>query len=241
MDENYRTFVAILKDAIEKMGSYTPIKVADVEAVMKTVTDVNCMAWKKAMQRVKTGDSKSIMKIEEKRTSTIRVIEERDIPLEDDTEVLDLDQLEEKMEEQKKEIKRMLRKFWDHVDKAHEEAACAAGELARLALVLEPEDYFKIVHVGTRPLIAMKIPQVKQMVKEHKDMEERVRSQEEMRNTKIEDIVIEQNLPTPLQRWKGSKVLLPMRYLVAAVYYFIYSQVDQANPMMNSPRRYHSN
>ena len=54
-----------------------------------------------------------------------------------------------------------------------------------------------------------------------------------MRNTKIEDIIIEQNLPTPLERWKESKVLLPTRYLAAAVHYFVYSQADQKNPMTN--------
>ena len=41
------------------------------------------------------------------------------------------------------------------------------------------------------------------------------------------------NLPTPLERWKDSKVLLPTRYLAAAVHYFIYSQADQKSPMTN--------
>ena len=62
MDANYKTFVAILKDTIEKMRTYAPIEAADVDAVMKMAIDVNCMAWKKAMQGVKMGDSKSIMK-----------------------------------------------------------------------------------------------------------------------------------------------------------------------------------
>ena len=53
------------------------------------------------------------------------------------------------MEEQKKEVKRMLRKVWDHVSKAHEEASCAAGELARLSMVLELDDCFKVVEAGT--------------------------------------------------------------------------------------------
>ena len=40
-------------------------------------------------------------------------------------------------------------------------------------------------------------------------------------------------MPTPLNRWKDSKVLLPTRYLAAAVHYLVYSQVDEAHPMMN--------
>ena len=43
----------------------------------------------------------------------------------------------------------MLQKFWTHVQKAHEEAACAAGELGHLLMVLEPDDYFKVVEAGT--------------------------------------------------------------------------------------------
>ena len=233
MDTHNKTSVTILKDAIVKMGSWGPIAGADMDAVVKTVIDVNCMAWKKAMQGVKTGNSKTIMKIEEKREGMIRVIEDRDILMEDDTEVVDPNKIEGKSEEEKKEIKRMLRKFWGHVEKAHEEVACAAGELSRLSMVLEPDDYFKVVEAGTRPIITMEIPKAKQMVAQQKEAEERVRSHDEMHNTRIEDIIIEQNLPTQLERWKDSKVLLPTRYLAAAVHYFVYSQVDQANPMTN--------
>ena len=161
------------------------------------------------------------------------MIEDKDIPPEDDTTVVDPEKLTGKTEEEKKEVKRMLQKFWSHVEKAHEEAACAAGELGRLSMVLEPDDYFKLVEAGTHPIIMMEIPKAKQMITQQKEAEERARSREDMKNMKIEDIIIEQNLPTPLDRWKDSKVLLPTRYLAAAVHYFVYSQADQANPMTN--------
>ena len=141
MEEHYKTFVVNLKDGIVQVGSYTPIEVADVEGVMKTVVDPSCMAWKKAMQAVKTGDSKSIMRTEEKRAGIIRMIEDRDIPVEDDTEVVHLEQMKNKTREEKMEVKRMLQKFWTHVSKAHEEAACVAGELVRLSMVLDEDDY----------------------------------------------------------------------------------------------------
>ena len=105
-------FVTNLKDGIVQVGSYAPIEAADVEGVMKTVVDLSCMAWKKSMQGVKTGDSKSIMRTEEKRAGIIRMIEDRDIPLEDDTEVVDPEQMKNKTKEEKMEVKRMLRKFW---------------------------------------------------------------------------------------------------------------------------------
>ena len=96
-------------------------------------------------------------------------------------------------------------------------------------MVLDEDDYYKVVQAGTRPLIAMEIPQVRKQVEEAKNTQERARSREEMRNVRIEDI----NLPTPLERWKGSKVLLPTRYLAAAVHYLVYSQADEAHPMTN--------
>ena len=118
----------------------------------------------------------------------------------DDTEVVDPEQMKNKTKEEKMEVKHMLRKFWTYVSKAHEEAACAAGELARLSMALDEDDYYKVVQAGIRPLIAMEIPQIKKQVEEAKSVQEWARSREEMRNVKIEEIIIEQNLPTPLNR-----------------------------------------
>ena len=233
MEEHYKMFLMNLKDGIVQVRSYSPIGVVDVEGVMKTVVDPSCMAWKKVMQGVKTSDSKSIMKTEEKRVGIIRMIEDRDIPLEDNTGVVDLEQIKNKMQAEKMEVKCTLRKFWTHVSKAHEKAACAAGGLARLSMVLDEDDYYKVVQAWMRRLIVMEKPQVKQQVEEAKNVQERARSWEEMRNMKIEEIIIEQNLPTPLDRWKGSKVLLLTRYLAAAVHYLVYSQADEAHPMTN--------
>ena len=76
----------------------------------------------------------------------------------------------------------------------------------KLSMVLDEDDYYKVVQAGTQPLIAMEIPQIKKQVEEAKSVQEWARSQEEMQNVKIEEIIIEQNLPTPWNRWKGSKV-----------------------------------
>ena len=161
------------------MGSYTPIKGADVDAVIKTVVDVNFTAWKKAMKGVKTGNGKTILKIEEKREGVVRAMEDQDLPMDTEAAGVDVNAMEGKSEGEKKEIKHMLSKFWNHVSKAHEEASCAVAELSRLAMVLEPEDHYKIVEAGTRPLIAMEIPKVQQLISEKKTSEERARSRDE--------------------------------------------------------------
>ena len=126
-------------------------------------------------------------------------MEDRDLPMDTEAAGVDVDTMEGKSEEEKK-IKRMLSKFWNNVSKAHEEASCAAGELSRLAMVLELDDHYKIVEAGTRPLIVMEIPRVQQLISEKKSSEEWARSRDEKKNMRIEDIIIEQNLPTPLDR-----------------------------------------
>ena len=35
MEKHYKTFIAVLKDVVEKMGSYTPIEGANIDAVVK--------------------------------------------------------------------------------------------------------------------------------------------------------------------------------------------------------------
>ena len=66
MAKHYRQFVSVLKDAIIQMGSWGPMEGGDVDEVVKAIVDPNCTAWKKAMLGVKTGNSKTIMEIEEK-------------------------------------------------------------------------------------------------------------------------------------------------------------------------------
>ena len=73
------------------------------------------------------------------------MIADKEVPTNTE-QVIDPDAITGKTDEEKKEIKEMLKKFWTHVRKAHEEAACVAGELS---MVIEPEDYFKIVEAGT--------------------------------------------------------------------------------------------
>ena len=104
------------------------------------------------------------------------------MPMDTEAAGVDVDAMEGKSEEEKKEIKCMLSKFWNHVSKAHEEASCAAGELSRLAMVLELDDHYKIVEAGTRPLIVMEIPRVQQLISEKKSSEERARSHDKKKN-----------------------------------------------------------
>ena len=62
----YKKLIKFIKLMIEKLGAYSPIEAADVEAVFKTVVDPQCVAWRRAQYGTKTGNSKEILRVEEK-------------------------------------------------------------------------------------------------------------------------------------------------------------------------------
>ena len=228
----YRDFVGLLRDGIFKMHTWSPIEAADVDLVMKTVIDPMCTAWKKRMKGVKTGNSKQIWKQGDKKEEILRIAEQRDIPEEAD-EALPEGSLEDKTDEEQKEIRLTIKRYFEHVRRSHEEAACAAGKLVQLVDVLDREQFITIARAGTRPLVALELPEVKKMVEKKKEEVKKAEVREELKGMSIEQVIMSQNLPTPLKRWEKSKWMMPTRLLAAAVHYFIYSQAVQEAPLTN--------
>ena len=62
---------------------------------------------------------------------------------------------------------------------------------------------------------------------------ERCEKAEQLRGLPIEDIIKEQNMPRPVERWVESKIMSPSAYLAVAVYYFLFSMVDQKKAVAN--------
>ena len=71
------------------------------------------------------------------------------------------------------------------------------------------------------------------MIEKKREEVQKAETREELKNMSIEDVVMSQNLPTPLERWKKSKWMMPTRLLAAATHYFIYSQAVQEAPLTN--------
>ena len=94
----------------------------------------------------------------------------------------------------------------------------------QLVDVLDREHFITIARAGTRPLVALDLPEVKKMVEKKKEEVKKAEVREELKNTSIEQVIQTQNLPTPLKWWESSKWMLPTRLLAAATHYFIYSQ-----------------
>ena len=140
-----------------QMETYSPIEYADVDQVLKTVVDPSCIAWRKKLKGVKTGNCRTIMRAEEKKSEVLRAAEDAEVPS-DAEGLLGEDSLKGKTPEEQRQIRQTIKRFFQHVSRAHEEASCAAGKLAELVEVLDREEFATIARAGTRPLVAIEFP-----------------------------------------------------------------------------------
>ena len=222
----YRKLIHFMWEMGLKIGSYCPMEHADEEAVFRTIVDPTCTAWRRALHSAKTGNAKDIQRIEEKQISVFKTVEERKIsPKEKMVEMAG--EMEESSEEHKKHVKDLIKRYWVHTSKAHEEAAVAASMLQLLADEVDEDVYTNLISAGTRPLIMVHVPQMAKQATAMKLEQEREEQVENLRNTPIEEIIKEQNVPVPVERWVKSSIMIPTQYLAAMVYYFVYAE---ANP-----------
>ena len=70
-------------------------------------------------------------------------------------------------------------------------------------------------------------------VAEMKIKREHQEKAENLRNQPIGQIIDEQNVPVPVERWLTSSIMLPMQYLAAMVYYFMLAEADPKCNMTN--------
>ena len=228
----YRKLIHYLREMALKINAYGPIEYADEEAVYKTIVDPMCTAWCRAMHGVKTGNSKDIQRIEEKRLKVQRSIEDREIPPEE--EMVEIaGPMKEKTEEDKKHAKEMIKHYWAHTAKAHEEAAAAANMLRLLADEVDEKTYIALLNAGTRPLIMMEMPQMSSQAAEMKRERERQEKAENLQNQPIAQIIQEQNVPVLVTRWASSNIMGPTLYLSAMVYYFVYAVANPETTVTN--------
>ena len=163
----YRKLIHFMREMVLKIGAYGPVEHADEEAVYKTIVDPMCTAWHRAMHGAKTRNSKDIQRVEEKCLKVQKSVEECEIlPKE---EMMDIArQMEEHTAEDRKHVRDLIKCYWVHTSKAHEEAAAAASILRILADELDEQTYVALLNAGTRPLIMMEMPQMTSQVLEMK-------------------------------------------------------------------------
>ena len=124
----YRKLIHYMREMVLKIGCYGPIEHADEEAVFKTIVDLACTAWRRAMHGAKTGNANYLQRIEEARIKIHKSTEDREIPPKEEI-VKIAGEMEKHMLEDRKHMKELIKRYWTHTTRAHEEAAAVANIL----------------------------------------------------------------------------------------------------------------
>ena len=217
---------------IEKLGAYSPIEAADMDTVFEMVVDPQCVAWRRAQHGTKTGNSKEILRVEEKRWKVEKSIEECKISPDEQVQTF-ADTMKVKSKTDRAEVVRMIKRYFEHVARAHEEVALAARIAQELVDEVDENSWLQIISNGTRPLIMLQVPEMIQQAAGMKTKHERREKAEQLCGLPIEDIIKEQNMPRLVEHWVESKIMSPSAYLAAAVYYFLFGMVDQKKAVVN--------
>ena len=98
----------------------------------------------------KDGNSKEILRVEEKRWKVERSIEEREISPEEEVKAF-VDMMQVKSKTDRVEVVRMVKRYFSHVAKVHEEAASAARIAQSLIDEIDKNSLLQIVSNGMRP------------------------------------------------------------------------------------------
>ena len=221
-----------MREMVLKIGCYGPIEHADEEAVFKTIVDPASTAWRRAMHGAKTRNAKDLQRIQEARIKILKSTEDREIPPKE--EMVEITgEMEKRMPEDRKHVTELIKRYWTHTTRAHEEAAVAASILKLLADKVDEATYTALITAGTRPLIMLEVPQMASQAMEMRLQREREEKAESLRNQPIEEVIESQKVPVLVLRWSDSSIILPTQYLAAMVYYFVTVEADSTRTVTN--------
>ena len=181
------------------------------------------------MHGAKTGNAKDLQQIEEMRIKIQKSTEDREIPPKE--EMVEIaGEMENLTLEDRKDL---IKCYWTHTTRVHEEAAVAAGILKLLADEVDETTYTALIMAGPRPLIMVEVPQMASQVTEMRLQREREEKAESLHNQPIEEVIESQNMPVPVLWWSDSSIMFPTQYLAAMVYYFVAAEADSTHTVTN--------
>ena len=108
-----------------------------------------------------------------------RSIEEREISPEEEVKTF-TDTMQVKSKTDRVEVVRMVKRYFGHVAKAHEEAASAARIAQSLINEIDKNSWLQIVSNGTRPLVMLQVPEMLQQAATMKSEREHQQKAEQM-------------------------------------------------------------
>ena len=109
------------------------------------------------------------------------------------------DMMQVKSKTDRAEVMRMVKRYFGHVAKAHEEAASSARIAQSLIDEIDENSWLQIVSNGRRPLIMLQVPEMLQQAATMKLECEHQQRAKQMQGLPIEDIIKEQNMPRPME------------------------------------------
>ena len=175
----YKKLIKFVKLMIKKLGAYLPIKATDTDAVFETVVDPQCVAWRRAQHGTKTGNSKEILRVEEKQWKVERSIEECKISPDEQVQTF-ANTMKVKSKTDRAEVVCMIKCYFGHVARAHEEAASVARITQELVDEVDENSWLQIVSNRTRPLVMLQVPEMIQQAASMKSDRERREKAEQL-------------------------------------------------------------
>ena len=148
----YKKLIKFVKLMIKKLGAYSPIEAADMEALFETIINPQCIAWRHALHGTKTGNSKEIHRVKEKQWKAERSVEEREVIPDEEVKMF-TDTMEVKSKSARADMVMMIKRYFGHVASAHEEAASVAKIAQLLIIEVDENSLLQIVANGMRPII----------------------------------------------------------------------------------------
>ena len=143
------------------------------------------------------GNAKDLQQIEDMRIKVQRSTEDCKIPPKE--EMVEIaGEMEKRTPEDRKHVKDLIKHYWTHTTRVHEEAAAAASILKLLADEVDKATYTALITAGTRPLIMVEVPQMASQATEMRLQREWEEKAESLRNQPIEEVIDSQNVPVPV-------------------------------------------
>ena len=182
----------------------TIIEDVDRDEILRAIKDPTCRAWKMKLSGRKTLDPTSI--IQEEPIGPQKASEMVSMNPEEMFQMLE-EELETKTPEEVQHIKNMIKNLCKSQALAHRHAANSADYLAQLTDMVSLPATIKVMNLTLRSVVAVKIPEVDDMLERVQQKVEAIRKVKEAMSTvrPIDEVVFTQNCPTWNPEWSYSK------------------------------------
>ena len=194
----------------------TIIEDADRDKILQSIKDPTCRAWKMKLSGKKTLDPTSI--IQEEAIGPQTASEMVSMKPEEVFQMLE-EELTTKTPEQEQHIKDTIKNLCKSQALAHRHAANSADYLAQLTDLVSLPATIKVMNSTLRPVVAIKIPEVDDMMERVQQKVEAIRKAKEATSgvRPIDEVVFTQNCLTWNPEWSYSKEGKPTAYLTSLV------------------------